>query len=59
MLASHANNLSRWSLETFARSQIVFPMNSLVRSRHLFLPELESILLQIAKVPLHNGKEVF
>lgn len=59
MLIWHANNLSRWSVETFARSQILFPMNSLVRSRHSFLPELEIISLQIARVPVHKAKEVF
>lgn len=59
MLVLHASNLSRWSLEAYARSQIVFPMNSLVRSKHLFLPELKIIPLQIAKVPVHNAKEVF
>lgn len=57
MLEVPANNLSRWLLKTFARSQIIFPMKSLVRSRHLFFPELEIIPLQIAKVPVHNAKE--
>ena len=34
MLVLHASNLSRWPVETFTRSQIYSPVNSLVRSRH-------------------------